>query len=86
MTSLTLHAIDDPLADALRRHAAETGTSLNQSAKALLARALGLDDAPARPEPSFMRFAGRLDRASAAKLRTAVENADFSRVDSADWS
>jgi plasmid stability protein len=86
MTSLTLHAIDDPLADALRRHAAETGTSLNQSAKALLARALGLDDAPARPEPSFMRFAGRLDRASAAKLRTAVENADFSRVDPADWA
>ena len=86
MTSLTLHAIDDTLADALRRHAAETGTSLNRSAKALLARALGVESPAARPDPSFMRFAGRLSPAGAAKLRAAVETAGFSRVDPADWA
>ena len=86
MTSLTLHAMPDALAEALRSRAAETGASLNQTAKDLLARALGLDSSADRPAPGFMRFAGRLDPAEAARLRAAVDAADFSRVNPADWS
>lgn len=86
MTSLTLHAMPDALAEALRTRAAETGASLNQTAKDLLARALGIDSAAARPAPGFMRFAGRLDPSEAARLRAAVAAADFSRVNPADWS
>ena len=51
MSALTLHAIDDNLAFALRRHADELGTSLNQAAKALLAGALGLTTENAAPAP-----------------------------------
>ncbi|MBR6022352.1 MAG: hypothetical protein IK066_08030 [Kiritimatiellae bacterium] len=86
MTSLTLHAIPGALSDALRNRAEETGASLNQTAKELLARALGLDPAADRPSPGFMRFAGRLDPDGAARLRAAVDAADFSRVNPADWT
>lgn len=85
MTALTLHAMDDDLASALRRHAAEAGESLNQAAKNLLARALGLVGAPHRPEPGFMRFAGTLSARDAKSLRSFVDGADFSKVDPGDW-
>ena len=85
MTALTLHAMDEDLATALCRHAAEAGESLNQSAKNLLARALGLSGASRRPEPSFMRFAGTLSPRGAKDLRAFVDDADFSKVDEADW-
>ena len=85
MSDLTLHAIDDNLAAALRRHAEETGSSLNQAAKGLLALALGVSEGGKRSAPGFMRFAGRLSAKEAAKMRAAVESADFSRVDERDW-
>ena len=85
MTSLTLHAIDDELSDALRRHALENGKSLNQAAKDLLALALGLEGESKRPDPGFMRFAGGLSSADARKLRETVDRADFSRVAPEDW-
>ena len=85
MSDLTLHAMDDDLAAALRRHAKETGASLNQAAKGLLALALGVAEGGKRATPGFMRFAGRLSAKEAAKMRAAVESADFSRVDERDW-
>ena len=85
MTALTLHANNDELSDALRRHALENGKSLNQAAKELLARALGLEGGGKRPDPGFMRFAGGLSTADARKLREAVDRADFSRIDPEDW-
>lgn len=85
MSDLTLHAMDENLATALRRHAEETGESLNQAAKGLLALALGVAEGEKRAAPGFMRFAGRLSAKDAAKMRAAVESADFSRVDERDW-
>ena len=85
MNALTLHAMDDSLALALRKHAAELGTSINQAAKTLLAGALGLTSAGKRTPPSFIRFAGGLSHKEAAKMRSFVEDATFSRVDKADW-
>ncbi|MBR1608140.1 MAG: hypothetical protein IJ678_00820 [Kiritimatiellae bacterium] len=85
MTALTLHAIDDDLSAALRRHAAESGESLNQTAKALLRRALGLAGPARRPLPGFMRFAGSLSAADARTMRDFVDKADFSKVDPEDW-
>ena len=85
MAAITLHAMDDDLASALRRHAAEAGESLNQAAKDLLARALGLVGASHRPEPGFMRFAGTLSSRDAKNLKSFVDNADFSKVDPEDW-
>lgn len=85
MSDLTLHAMDDTLTAALRRHAAESGASLNQTAKNLLALALGVSAEKERPLPGFMRFAGRLSPKDAAEMRAAVDKADFSRVDPGDW-
>ena len=85
MTALTLHAMDENLAAALCRHAAEAGESLNQAAKNLLARALGLAGASRRPEPGFMKFAGTLSPRAAKELRAFVDGAEFSKVDEADW-
>ena len=85
MTALTLHAMDEDLATALCRHAAEAGESLNQTAKNLLARALGLAGASHRPEPGFMKFAGLLSPRAAKDLRAFVDHAEFSKVDEADW-
>jgi len=42
MSSLTLHSLDNVLATRLRRYAAKHKRSLNQSAKELLASALGI--------------------------------------------
>ncbi len=85
MTALTLHSMDVELAEALRRRASELGESLNQTAKGLLARALGLTGKRERPAPGFMRFAGRLSSPDAAEMRAFVDGADFSKVDPGDW-
>ena len=85
MTALTLHAIDVELADALRRRASELGESLNQTAKGLLAMSLGLVGERNRPDPGFMRFAGRLSSKEATEMKRFVEEADFSKVNPEDW-
>ena len=72
MSALTLHTIDDNLAFALRRHADELGTSLNQAAKALLAGALGLTTGKSRPRPGFMKFAGSISRKDARNYENFV--------------
>jgi hypothetical protein len=85
MNALTLHAMDDHLVLALRRHAADLGTSLNQATKALLAGALGLTSAERRKSPGFMKFAGKISSQDADSLMSFVEKADFSRVSKEDW-
>ena len=85
MSALTLHAMDDSLVLALRRYAAELGTSLNQATKALLASALGLTAADARKAPGFMKFAGKMSSKDADKMKTFIDEADFSKVSAEDW-
>lgn len=85
MSALTLHTIDDNLASALRRHADELGTSLNQAAKALLADALGLTTPERKPLPGFMKFAGSIPSKEAKAMMSFVNNADFSKVSAEDW-
>ena len=85
MSALTLHTIDDNLAFALRRHADELGTSLNQAAKALLAGALGLTTAESRRRPGFLKFAGSISRKDAKSMMAFVNEAEFSKVSAEDW-
>ena len=56
MKSLTLHAMDDQLADQIKRRADEMSISMNELAKRLLAEALGIK-MPAKP-PHRNDFAG----------------------------
>ena len=85
MMAITLHAIDDDLSLALQRRAAETGESLNRTIKDLLAVALGLSASEARPDPDFMRFAGKLSRKDADEMRSFLKEANFSKVDAEAW-
>ena len=85
MNALTLHAMDDSLAFALRKYAAELGVSINQAAKSLLAGALGLTAKRKRTAPGFLKYAGGLSHGEAAELRAFVDDAAFSRIDKSDW-
>ena len=83
-TALTLHAIDEPLSRKLADYANRTKKSLNQSAKDLLASALGLAS-PARTDHAedLERFVGAWDGDTADRLRRAA-NA-FSQIDEELW-
>ena len=85
MSALTLHAMDDSLAFALRTHAAELGVSINQAAKSLLASALGLTAKRKKASPGFLKYAGGLSHDEASELRAFVDGAAFSRIDKSDW-
>ena len=85
MSALTLHAMDEGLVLALRSYAAEIGTSLNLAAKSLLANALGVSSSGRRKLPGFMKFSGRFSAKEAESMRAFVNEADFSKVDEADW-
>ena len=85
MNALTLHAMDDSLAFALRKYATELGVSINQAAKSLLAGALGLTAKRKRTAPGFLKYAGGMSHGEAAELRAFVDGAAFSRIDKSDW-
>ncbi len=82
---LTLHAIDPLLGRSLSAYAKRERKSLNQSAKELLASALGLarrkhaTDHDAELAPFF----GCLDDKTWSSAKRALE--DFDRVDPEDW-
>ena len=77
--------MDDSLAFALRKYAAELGVSINQAAKSLLAGALGLTAKRKRTAPGFLKYAGGMSHGEAAELRAFVDGAAFSRIDKSDW-
>ena len=82
---LTLHALDPALSCGLASYAKRERKSLNQSAKELLASALGIvrrkvaTDHDAELAPFF----GCLDDATWARARKAQK--DFERIDPEDW-
>lgn len=59
MKSLTLHAIDDQLANEIKRRANELSISMNELAKRILAEGLGIK-MPAKPphRDDFASFCG----------------------------
>lgn len=82
--ALTLHAIDEKLSTRLSSYAQREKKSLNQSAKELLASALGI--APAREadhSAELERFIGAWDDETADRLRENLEN--FEQIDEARW-
>ena len=80
MNAITLHALDEPLAKRLRITAEREGKSLNQTAKGLLAAALGLASAPRRRVRNGLgRFCGTLADEDANRIRATLR--DFDRID-----
>ncbi len=85
MTSaLTLHTIDETLSRSLSAYARRHHKSLNQSAKELLASALGIDS-PRRTDHSadLERFFGAWDDETANRLRKNL--ASFDEINEDTW-
>ncbi len=84
MAAITLHTLDDTLAKRLRATAKREGKSLNQTAKDLLASALGLK--PTRRTQvrnGLARFCGTLSDADANAIRETLK--DFEKIDEEMW-
>ena len=82
---LTLHAIDPVLSRRLSSYARRERKSLNQSAKELLASALGIvrRKAVTDHDAELAPFFGCLDEAAWARAKAAQK--DFDRIEPEDW-
>lgn len=84
MNSITIHALDEQLADTIKRRAREQSISMNELVKRILAEGLGIK-VPAEPphREDFAGFCGtwKEDEAQAFEERVA----DTARVDPEDW-
>ncbi len=84
MNTLTLHAMDDTLAARLKTQAKLEKKSLNQTAKGLLASALGLTAAKRKSRhDEFVPLCGAWSEKDAKRFETDV--ACFSEIDEALW-
>jgi hypothetical protein len=82
MKSMTIHQMDDLLAEHIEQRAQENGESLNSTIKGLLAKALGLSAREGEPQ-GYRRFLGTWSEEEAGEFDSAV--ADFGRIDPGDW-
>lgn len=84
MKSLTLHALDDQLADQIKRRADELSISMNELAKRVLAEGLGIK-APAHPphREDFACFCGSWSEQDLKEFEKAT--ADMNNVNADDW-
>lgn len=83
MKSLTIHGIDDQLAERLERQAREAGVSFNKLIKALLAQALGLSKTAPDRRKDFEAFCGAWTAKDRAAFLAGIRELD--QVDSEDW-
>jgi len=84
MLSITIHAIEEPLARRLEATAKREGKSLNQTVKDILASSLGLRAAPkAKVRNDLSRFCGALSDADAKALRENLKA--FEQIDEEMW-
>ena len=84
MKSLTLHALDNQLADQIRRRASEMSISMNELAKRILAEGLGIKT-PVNPphRDDFAPFCGTWNEQDAQEFDQRV--ADMETVDKEEW-
>lgn len=82
MKSITIHSIDDQLADLIKKKAEAKGASLNKTIKELLTSALGLNRI-IKKRKDFSEFSGMWSEKEAEEFDKAVE--DFEKIDKEDW-
>lgn len=84
MKSITIHALDDDLAEGIEKKAREEGLSLNKTIKQLLRESLGLMPNQVRDRrEEFSDLFGCWSKEEAEEFETAVQ--DFERIDAQDW-
>jgi plasmid stability protein len=84
MSSLTIHALDQQLADTIRQRARDESISMNELVKRILAEGLGIK-VPAEPphRREFAAFHGTWTAAEAEEFGTRVAGTE--QVDPGDW-
>lgn len=84
MKSITIHGIDEPLAELLKSKAESEGVSMNKTVKKLLEEALGVKPRPDDAHRGdFEKFCGLWSKADADEFEK--NTADFGKVDPGDW-
>ena len=83
MKSITIHKLDDELNGELTERAERTGTSLNQTIKRLLRRAVGLDEANTSHRADFEDLFGTWSTAEAEVFDSRVR--DLGEIDESEW-
>ncbi len=81
MKSITIHGLDDTLAQLISEKARHQGTSLNKTIKTLLRRALGLLEQQKKND--FSEFSGIWTQKEFEKFEHSVK--DFEKIDRQDW-
>lgn len=81
--NITIHNLENSLANILRRRAKQDGISLNQTIKRLLAAAVGLRGKKAPRAGDFRRFCGVWGDKEANEFSAALK--DFERLNAEDW-
>lgn len=84
MKSLTLHAMDDQLAECIRRRADELSISMNELAKRMLAEGFGIKTPEQHPHlDDFSCFCGTWSKLDAEEFNQRTQ--DMDRVNAEDW-
>ncbi len=84
MKSITIHGVDDHLAQALKRLAEENRTSVNRTVKRLLEEVLGMKPREsARYHDDFVQYCGLWSPEELTEFEEAT--ADMAAVDPQDW-
>ena len=84
MKSITIHGIDDPLAELLKSKAQTEGLSINKTVKKLLEESLGVKPRPKnRNRGDFEEFCGIWSDSDLAEFDENTK--DLNIVDHEDW-
>jgi hypothetical protein len=86
MKSITIHNMNDLMAEKIRLRAAEEGQSINKTIKQLLTDALGIQDTDSdfSSRSGYSRFCGLWSEKEAREFNTAT--ADFETIDENEWT
>jgi hypothetical protein len=84
MKSITIHKLDDALAEGIEARAREKGESLNVTIKKLLAQALNISSGENQSgKKGYHRFLGTWNEEEAARFDLTVK--EFENIDPGDW-
>ena len=82
MTTFSIHT-DDAMADAIRRGAAEAGTSINKFIQNAIGAAMGIFHRNTRPRPGFLDIENPLTKEEADEIRSVQK--EFDTIDEEMW-
>jgi len=84
MKSITIHGVDDPLAELIKSKAQSEGLSVNQTIKSILESSLGVKPRQAGSKrDDFEEFCGVWTEADLAEFKENTK--ELHKVDPGDW-